>query len=337
MRFAKYLSIALVGFAALWAGYWFIGSNGVQAGFDAWIKDRRDQGWVAEATDVKTRGFPNRFDTSFSDLLLADPETGVAWEAPFFQILALSYRSNHVIAVWPKEQVLATPFDRFSITSKDMRASLVLDANTDLSLNRSTFTANDLVITAQSDPEPASITMLRMGVERQAATTQTYRIGLAADAFAPAKAWRKVIDPSGKLPKHFDALGAELIIEFDQPWDRHAIEAARPQPRVIDLKLAEAKWGQLQVQFAGKLDVNESGVADGTITVKARNWRDILNIAVASGTVPKSLARSVEGALDLLSGLTGNPNSLDVPLKFRGGRIFLGPIPIATAPRIRLR
>ena len=85
----------------LWSGYWFVGSRGVEAGLAAWIDARRAEGWVAEYSDISTIGYPNRFDTTISDLALADPATGLAWNMPFFQILTLSYTPNHIIAVFP--------------------------------------------------------------------------------------------------------------------------------------------------------------------------------------------------------------------------------------------
>ena len=56
-------------------------------------------------------------------MALADPDTGLAWDAPFFQILALSYQPNKWIAVWPREQRLTTPREKFTIRAEDMRAA----------------------------------------------------------------------------------------------------------------------------------------------------------------------------------------------------------------------
>jgi hypothetical protein len=95
------------------------------AGAKAWFADRSAQGWVADYDTIETRGFPSRFDTTINTLELADPRTGWAWSAPFFQVFALSYKPNHIIAVWPNEQTIATPLARANITAEDMRASAV--------------------------------------------------------------------------------------------------------------------------------------------------------------------------------------------------------------------
>ena len=93
--------------SALWGGYWFIGSAGFEKGLAAWFDERRSAGWVADYSDIKTRGFPNRFDTTISDLELADTRAGLAWSAPFFQIFTLSYRPNHIVVALRKVSTLS--------------------------------------------------------------------------------------------------------------------------------------------------------------------------------------------------------------------------------------
>lgn len=330
------LGIVTVG-AALWSGYWFIGQNGVTSGFENWFEARRAEGWAAEYSALETQGFPNRFDTSFENLVLADPDTGLAWEAPLFQILALSYKPNHVIAAFPNEQLVATPQDKFRVVAEDMRASVVTGADIRLPLERSTLTASKLSITPESTGEATDTEALRLAVERLATGQPTYRFGLAADGLSPALDWRVQLDPAGRLPDAFDALSADITVTFDKPWDRGAIEDARPQPRRIDIKLAEARWGRLELLVAGEVVVDTAGLPEGEIVVKARNWRDILQMAVSSGTLNQGFADTLESGLSLISQMAGNPETLDIPLNFSGGRVRIGPVPLGPAPVLRLR
>lgn len=333
----RLLLALIVVLAGCWAGYWAIGSAGVTKGFGAWFDARRSEGWVAEYSALETRGFPNRFDTTFSDIALADPDTGLAWEAPFFQLFALSYQPNHIIAVWPNEQLIATPLAKYNVTSTDMRASVVTATNTALTLDRSTLTAEELTIIPTGQDQPTRIAALRLAAEQVPADPDAYRFGLSADGFAPALNWRVRIDPGNTLPEALDALQADITVHFDKPWDRTAIEDARPQPRKIKVRLAEARWGQLELQAAGEVTVDDAGLPTGEVVIKARNWRDILQLAVTSGALPEVFATTVEDALTLISQMAGNPKTLDIPLNFRNGRTRLGPVPIGPAPVLTLR
>ncbi|MEM9498256.1 MAG: DUF2125 domain-containing protein [Pseudomonadota bacterium] len=331
------LLIFVLSAALIWSVYWAVGSAGATAAVERWLSERRAEGWLAEVDDVSTKGYPNRFDTTLTGVTLADPGTGLAWDAPFFQIFALSYKPGHIIAVWPNEQRLATPADKFDVKSSDMRASLVTRPESNLSLERLALSATDLSVLRTGTMQPAQLSALSLAAERIEQDQPVYRFGVSADGFAPSLDWRARIDPGGNLPETLDALSLDVTVEFDTIWDLSAIEEARPQPRRIVLRLAEARWGRLELQAAGELDVDETGTPRGDITIKARNWREILRLSVDSGVLPAGLGQSIEDGLGLVAQLAGNPKTLDIPLGFRNGRIFLGPVPIGPSPNLSLR
>ncbi|WP_319824738.1 DUF2125 domain-containing protein [Thalassovita sp.] len=332
----KRLLIAIIVLALGWAGYWFVASQGVKSGFAGWFQDRRDQGWVAEYADLTVAGFPNRVDTTFTGLVLADPKSGWAWEAPFFQLLTLSYRPSHIIAVWPNQQLLATPDQKIDITSAQLQASVVLDAGEALPLNRANLVAETLTLQTR-DGQSTTMTALRAAIQTVEDTPNTYRFAIEAEDFAPPMAFRDLGSAADRLPRTFDALRAQVSVTFDDRWDRAAVERRRPRPTRIDLPLAEARWGDLELWLAGQADVDDLGRMNGEITIKARNWRDIIDMAVQSGRLSETLGKQMTEALGMLSRLAGNPNTLDVPLTLRKGTAWLGPVPVATLPRLVLR
>ena len=278
--------------AAAWSGYWFWGAAATRSGFDTWFEARRGDGWVADRAGFSVSGFPNRFDAEFTGLTLADPGTGLAWTAPRFQVLALSYRPNHVIAVWPGTQRIATPYRKYRLHSEDMRASLVCGraARSNWSAARSRHASCGH--SRRTCRDGTAVSALTLAAEHVPADpSATYRLGLSADGLEPSRDWRSRIGAGSSLPETLDALSADLTVRFDKPWDRTAVEQARPQPRHIRLRLAEARWGRLELQAAGELSVNADGRPDGTVTVKARNWREILALATGSDALPRCRAR----------------------------------------------
>lgn len=331
----KLLIVILVaGFG--WSAYWWVGASAAKSAFETWFADRQADGWLAETSDITLRGFPNRFDTTFSDLSLADPDTGLALDMPFFQLFALSYQPNHLIAVWPNTQTLATPNQKLAIKSDDMRASLVLHPGAALALNRANFAADNALLSSSLGWQSAAQSF-RLAAHHQPETAATYRIAVEATGFAPPSLFKLRVDPSQRLPDTFKALKVDMTVQFDSQWDRHTIEVARPQPVEIDLTLAQVTWGELDLWAAGKIRVDASGSPTGDITIRAKNWREILDLMRTSGEMHPAFLDAVESALDLLSGLSGNPKTLDVPLKLKGGKVLLGPVPVADAPKIKLR
>lgn len=331
----KILAVALL-LGGIWGGYWFVGSTAMERALVAWIDDRQTDGWVAEYETLNTRGFPNRFDTTVTELELADPRTGVAWSAPWFQILSLSYRPHHVIAVWPDKQVLATPFERIDITSADMRGSMVLEPTTALGLDRSSI-VTERVELASTLGWTASMEHAQLAVRRTPTVANSYDLSLEARGVKPASELVRMISRGVLLPEVFDGLEIRATVEFDAPWDRFTIERARPQPRRIQLDILKAQWGELDLWMAGELLVDSAGLATGEITVKAKNWRDMVKIAVGAGVMAPEFEGTITSALEFLAGLSGDPETLDTPLKFDRGRVWFGPVPLGQAPRFIIR
>ncbi|MEO1239315.1 MAG: DUF2125 domain-containing protein [Pseudomonadota bacterium] len=319
----------------VWGGYWVVGSIALERGLRAWVSDRQGEGWVADYTELTVRGFPNRFDTTFTDLDLADPETGLAWSLPFFQILALSYKPNHVIAVWPDTHRISTPAERLTVTSDKMQASLVVEPGTDLVLDRATLVAEVFGVSSTQGwtSGAASLSVASRQVEGAA---HSHDIAIEATDVIIADPLRAALDPLRALPGEVKTLRLLAKVSFDGPWDRFALEQARPQPTGIDITDLTALWGDLELRAAGQLDVSDTGQASGEITVKAVNWKDMLDVAVAAGVLPEATRQTAENALGLLAGLSGRADTIDAPLAIRNNLVFFGPIPLGQIDPIRL-
>ncbi len=331
----RLLALVIAVAALGWGGYWFVGAAALERALIGWIDERRADGWQAEYSHIKTRGFPNRFDTTLTGLMLADPATGVAWSAPFFQILSLSYRPNHIIAVWPQTHTLSTPLQTIEIFSDSTTGSVVFRADTALTLDRSQFVVENLVVRSSGELS-LKARELRFATRPAVGRALAHDIGIDAAGVDPG-GWLDEVARSNDLPAEFSALKVDASILFDAPWDRFAVERARPQPRQIDITEVRAAWGEMDFRMAGKLEVDEAGVPTGALSVQARNWRDMLKLAVATGTVHPDAAPAIETGLEFLSGLTGNSSHIDATLNFRGGFIGIGPIPLGPAPRIFIR
>ncbi|MCA8884769.1 MAG: DUF2125 domain-containing protein [Rhodobacteraceae bacterium] len=330
--------LAVVIFAAsAWAGYWVLGSRAVTGSLETWFDEREAEGWAVHVDDVSTTGFPNRFDTTLTDLDLADPDTGWAWHAPFFQILTLSYKPNHVIVVWPDRQQFATPHQTLSVTSDTLRGSVVVDDTQTLTLDRATVEFARVGLASTADWR-AALDGGQIAIRRTPLRENSYDLVLEARNLTLPRAVHGILAESGLVGDTAQGVRLDASVVFDRPWDRGAIEDRRPQPRSIDLRLARATWGELDLKIAGTLRVDPRGVPNGTLTVQATNWREMLQLAEASRKISPQVLRLLERGFEALASLSGNPRSLDVPLRFQNGLVTVGGLlPLGPAPRLVLR
>lgn len=331
----RVLSTLVIVAVLLWGGYWVVGARATENALKNWFDARQSEGWVANYTDIDTQGFPNRFDTTITDLELADTNAGLAWSMPFFQILTLSYTPNHIIIAFPDTQTVSTPNEKFTLESRTMRGSVVFKPDTSLELDRSTFELAELDIASTSGWS----TQIAAGqfATRQGAGPLSHDIFFEATNMRPAQPVLAFLDPQGLLAETFDQVKLDMNIVFDKPWDRFALESNRPQPVQIDLKSFSAQWDELTLQAAGTLEVGPSGLPTGKIDLRAKNWRDMLRIAAETGLVPANALPTIESMLGVLAGMSGNPETLDAPLSFRNATMYFGGLPIGPAPRMGLR
>ena len=315
--------------AALWSGYWVVGSRALEQGAETWFEDQAALGIIAERESLAVRGYPNRFDLTVNGIRILDPATGYGWTAPFAQIFALSYRPNHVIAALPPEQVILTPSQEVTLLSDKLQASAVLQPGATVGLNRLTVIGEGIGLQSSLGWQAQARTM-RFATKTLGEDGLEHEIGFEALDVVP--------DPSlsALLP---DMPGAVSKLRLDAvvgiaPGDPLAPDAP-PVVSGIDLKEALVTWGDLGLFGKGRIAANSDGLTEGRIDFRLTNWRKLVPLLVASGAVSAEALPTWENALAMLASQSGDPEVLELPLTMRAGRMSLGPIPLGPAPALR--
>jgi hypothetical protein len=332
----RLLALALLAPVIGWSAWWWAGASAKEAAFASWLADRRSDGWLAEASGIATTGFPNRFDTRIDRLALADPASGWAWEAPFLDILMLSYAPTRAILALPPEQALAVPGARATLRSDRLIASANLAPGPALALRRVSVEGAGLRLDA---PEGWSAAAARLEAHvaeapGSAGPGNAYALALEADAVRLPAVWRDRLDPAGAMAEALESLSLDARAAFDRPLDRAAVEDRPPRLEALSVKRLEARWGALSLSATGRVAADAQGYAAGEIMVRATRWRDMLRAAVAAGALDRDLAAAIEAGLGLLALLSGDAESIEAPLSLGGGLARIGPVPLGPAPRL---
>lgn len=324
------LTIAVGVLAAGYGGYWFVAADTAGKAAETLVERLRAQGLTVEYSDLATRGFPSRIDTTVTDLAVSDPDSGLGWQAPWFQVFALSYRPNQIIAAWPEVQTLTLADEVLTVASQDMRASAHVGLSTDLPLAQATVEATPLTVTATEAGWTAGAAHVIAAFRKAEAGAADYDLFAELDSLALPAPVLALIDPDGSLPGAVDIARLDATVTFDQP-----IDAAGGQPvlQAVTIREARITWGGIAVSVTGQLATGESGRAEGELVADITDWSRLLDLAVAAGALSQDQAPMWRNAMSLAA--AGDEN-LSAPLHLRNGLVFLGPVPIGVAPVLPL-
>jgi len=319
-----------------WSTWWVIGTTAQKTAIETWMEQRREAGWVAEVDEFKVTGYPNRFDSKFTGLTLSNPEAGWTWEAPQFQLLALSYKPNHMIAVWPGTHSYSTGNDTIDITSSKFRGSLIFKPDTALSLDRMQLETEDLVLTGTTDwrasAKEASVAFFAHNAPDM--PPNSYDLYLKALEFSPPATWRDSVDQNGILPESIPEAIFDATLTYDNPWDRFAIEQTNPRLTAIQIRDLRFLWGELNLNGNGSINISEDGYMDGTFMLQAEKWRELLDVIIAAKFLTADFATAMDRGVSIVAALSGNPEDIEIEMRFKDRLTYIGSIPIGPAPRV---
>jgi hypothetical protein len=317
------LIVAVLVVALAWMSFWFFASISLERGIRAYIEGPQE-GVEVMAGDIGVTGFPNRLDTTLTDLVVTLPETQTQWRAPFAQLLALVYRPTELILAVAPTHAITTPFQSIAISNDRARASVALSASTDLALDRATLVIDDGRALSSLGWE-ASLAQTRLSIAET--DISTYRLGAEGLDIELS-----VIPP--ELPGRFSRVHLDATAGFTKPWDRFAMNAERlpqfTQIRVDDLSLS---WGPMRFEARGDLDVDMRGRPEGRLELSVRNWRAALDALDRMGLLGERVGPAVEFGLAALA----DGDTLSAPLVFQAGIMRLGPLPLGPAPNLTIR
>ena len=139
------------------------------------------------------------FETTITDIALADPETGLAWSAPELQFSAPAWAPTAIEAQVPGTQTVSSPLERIEINSDEMLASLSLEPGPDLTLIASEVSMRGVTLASTAD-WTAALTSGVLASQRAGSDSLAHDIKFETRDFQPSGSVLLNLDPSGTLP-----------------------------------------------------------------------------------------------------------------------------------------
>jgi hypothetical protein len=328
MIFRTLLSTAL-GLALAWSVYWWVGADRTKQEINDWLQAQRSAGWVAEIGAVRVTGYPNRFDSVFEGLELADPAAGWRWQADDFNILALSYRPNHLILTFPGVHRFDTPEGGFAVQGEVLRASV--EASGGGIVQQAILEGAGLRLETET-----GIVVVDAASAAVAETTspEVQRLGLSLNGVTLDDALKSELDPSGLFPHVIEQLHFDATLVFETA---PALPVVTDLPVIneVSLRNASLRWGDADIRAKGTLERGTNDFAEGAIEVRVRDWERLLAAAERSGDFQPQAIEALRLGLALVAGLSGDSGAIEATVAFRDGIARIGPFPLGPAPLMR--
>lgn len=338
------LLVLLLAGTGLWSGYWVVGSSVLQQGAEQWFADQTARGMTAKTSSLSVAGFPNRFDMRIEGLVLADPQSGIGWQAPFAEVYAMTWKPWHIIAALPPEQAVTLPDGQtLQLTSDGLMTSLRAKPSLDVPLANVALDSGAL--TAQSSDgwgvgAQSAFLSLRDGADAvseieglppSASGANAYVLQLDLSGLAPDEPRFNRVTAEAGLPGTIDSLRVLAIATLTAPLDRN-LDATNPRLAELDLSQTLLTWGQLTATATGTITAGDAGRAEGRIEISVTNWQPLVPALVSAGAIKPELADTFRTMLTALAKDTGDENVLKLPLVLSDGAMSLGPLPLGPAP-----
>jgi hypothetical protein len=332
-KMRKLIALVLV-LATLYGGYWFVGRSQIQSRLTDAIVQVDAGEMNVTYTSLATRGFPSRFDTTVTDLVVEDPIAGVRWETPILQLLALSYQPNNVRAYFPEEQVFVIDGDRYTLFTNEMVASGRVSASAALAVQQAELELLNPRLRTEDGAELA-LARLFAAMRLTPDTTQSYDVFFEARSIVLPENIRNSIDPQNLQPPIIQSLRLDSDVTLSEPIALNSADAGLLSITTLSIKELALAWGDMSVSVIGDVSPDEAGVLDGSITITARNWQQALDLAVASGVLEDDRIFLVTEIANNFDETPHIPDTLTVTLSIVNGEMALGGFALGPAPLLR--
>ena len=314
--------------AALWSGYWYFGAQAQERIYVDLLSESRDQGWTAESRNLGVSGFPNRFDTTFTDLNFRDPSGRWHWRGETFQLKALSYQPNHIIMAWPGEQELGTPEGSVKLNAELLRASLVVSPTSTLPLARFQIEGEQIAL---NSPEfgTAHIAGLNGALYQDEANATNYLLGVKLTDVNPPTRLSTGLGGIPFLRGAIESIDISAILEFDREIDRLALQNGQP-PRPVSAKIEQGKivWGGSELTVSGEVFEGSGQFIEGSLSFDVQNWEPLFEVFKQATNLSTTELLTLKRALDAIAG----GENLAFTVSFANGKSLIGPVTIGPAP-----
>lgn len=310
------ITIVLAAFG--YTAYWHYAARVLNTEISAFLAEARQ----FEVARHSLGGFPYRFDLDLSAPSATSASGAVTWQAQQLHLHALAYRPQHVIAVFPQEQIVTLGGVPWHLSSTDARASIIAKASMPAQIERANLVFEALEFTDGAALHSAD--SFRAALRQQ--EDAPHQIAAELHGLRPDPALRAMLDPNSALPPILTRLALRGTFDLD------ATASGSPDAAMNGLEITDlvVEWGEITLEASGRLRRDDLGRVSGEMVLETHQMPLILDAVEQAQLLPPDqtqMARMLVASMrDQDSG------NLTLPLQIRDSVVFAGPVALGALP-----
>ncbi len=322
--------------------YWYLAERNLAAGFNAWVAERRAQGWTATTQEPTRGGWPLAATLTVPQALLKGGDAyfpgGLTWNAERMVLRVALWRPGSLeIAVNGPQRLRLANGPELLLTAE--RLHIVVPLQADAPSYAVDITAHGFRVglpLVGDAPADATVGLLQSHVELRptaqsgepaaAVSLHAEEIGLpsaVARALGQRIASLTIVGAlDGPVPK------AQTLAERAGAW--------REAGGTLEVQHLAVNWGPLDLTASATLSLDEQLQPMGAGNVRAVGYAETLDALAAHGAISKSAATAAKAVLSLLahSPDNGSPPDVEVPLTLQYRTLSMRQVPLVRLPEL---
>lgn len=327
-------SLASLGLAASYVGYWFVSAQLLRQNITDWIVNKREEGWLTSTGGVSISGFPLDMNAHLHDFAILSPggwgivfPTLTTTVSPFWP-----YKLNMKL---PRSYFVATPNTGWvSVAGQDGVISLSLGRRSRfefVGLQTNNLTINTSRHSYRVQGVNFSGTYLGIALSRSNRPTFSFDTEVRGLVLPEISG-----DHGSAMGRMISSIGLSGRIIGNIPGGpiEGALALWRDNSGRIELLRADLDWSPLHLSGMGNLRLDHRMQPMGTVTGKVRNLSQAFDKMTGSELLSSSDVTMAKYALGFLDQHAPTQEDMNLALSIQGGQFYTGSAPLFKMPKM---
>lgn len=322
--------ILLVLAAAAVAGTWLWAARALEQSYTAWLEERRADGWTFDNAVAEVGGFPVQLTARLAEPRVVAPQ-GWAWQAPDVAARASVLDPFTVRFTAPGRHEAITPTGRELVADAAEAQGRVLFGRGGARSGQMTLSEVSLTGLPPGDASAEALFVALGPLRRPDGAPQELDFTLETDGLELPPQLKV---PFGRRIAHLRARGT-TVGALPRRWTAGDLRAWRARGGEIALDHLELDWAPVTLSGDGTLSLDRELRPQGELAVQVTGLGAALDRLAESGRVEPRMVAYAKLAISALGSTDDSGRTrVQLQIRFREGRLYLGPVPLLPLPSV---